>query len=194
MRPSPSASPAATSAGPATSTQTSGTWTWHCFPPPNPGRLGGPVRTCFPQAWPRPPPAYSREESRPHHPKLGETPEGEAALAQCGWWAGREMRRPRSGAAPQAGCRSDAVGARRPEAERPALPRLREGNFAGPSTVLRSPWPAPWRAAAGGAPLRQGLARSPGAGPRRHGLVGAGAGRRAVRPAGGAARPRRSLF
>lgn len=140
----------------------------------------------------------SREESGLRGPSPRESPEGEAALAQCGRWAGREMRRPRSGAAPRAGCRSYAVGARR------CGGRSREDSF--PLRGCRKEtWsalprgsevlaPAPRCATVGEAPLRQGLAPPPGAGPRRHGLVGAGAGRRAVRAAGGAARPRRALF
>lgn len=140
----------------------------------------------------------SREESGLHGPSPRETPEGQAALAQCGRWAGREMRRPRSGAAPRAGCRSDAVGARRhggPSREDPFSVRgcRRETPVALPR-CSEVPAPAAWGAPVGEAPLRQGLAPPPGAGPRRHGLVGAGAGRRAVRAAGGAARPRRALF
>lgn len=109
------------------------------------------------------------------------------------------MRRPRSGAAPQAGSRSCAEGARRrggPESARPAFfPQPPKVNFAAPSAALQSPRPSPRvRCDRRRASLRQGLAPSPGARPRRHGLDRAGAGRRAVRPAGGAARPRRSLL
>lgn len=128
-------------------------------------------------------------------------PEGNCGRPGCACsvarWAGREARRPRSRAAPRAGCRSYAVGARR--RGRPSrgglLSFLRCRKEIAPVLARRREVLAPVArcAGVGEAPLRQGRAPSPGAGPRRHGLVGAGAGRRAVRPAGGAARPRRSL-
>lgn len=53
---------------------------------------------------------------------------------------------------------------------------------------------APPAGSSGGAGRRQGLSASSGVGPGRHGRDGSGAGRRAVRAAGGAARPRRPLL
>lgn len=117
-----------------------------------------------------------------------------AAGGWGGGCGGREVEPPR-----KAGSRSYAEGARRrggPEPASPApLPQQPKENFAAPSAALHSPRLGSWtRSGRQRALLRQGLATSPGAGPRRHGLIGAGAGRGPVRSVGGAARPRRSLL
>lgn len=117
-----------------------------------------------------------------------------AAGGRGGRCGGREVEPPR-----KAGSRSYAEGARRrggPEPVRPApLPPQPKENFAAPSAALQSPRLGSCaRSGRQRAFLRQGLATSPGAGPRRHGLIGAGAGRGPVRSVGGAARPRRSLL
>lgn len=107
------------------------------------------------------------------------------------------MRWLRSGAAVQAASQSGAVAARHCRGSwlgRPALlPRSLKINFAALLAAFSSSPPG----RCGSRPealVREGFPPSAGAGPWRHGRHGAGAGRRAVRPAGGAARPRRSLL
>lgn len=111
---------------------------------------------------------------------------------------GGGMRLPGWGAAPQARSRSGAVEALRcggPWPGRPAsFPQPPKINFAALFAAFSDPPPS--GSAVGEEPscVRPSFLLSAGAGTRRHGRYGAGAGRRAVRPAGGAARPRRSLL
>lgn len=167
------------------------------FAYPIPGAM---AITCAPApSWPGP----AHHTRTPTNPALAarspeKLPRMRLRLRSGAGGRGGGMRLPGCGVAPQAGSPSGAEEARRcpgPWPGRPGgFPQPPKINFAAVFAAFSGP-------PSGGAVVRKepscvraSLLPWARAGPRRHGRHGAGAGRSAVRPAGGAARPGRSLL